>query len=347
MKLRGIGDLFIPKQYFETGMESLNLDIATIDWDTTNITELQRINLLVEKGGSEAYVVPDYILDFVKDAEILITQFCPVNKKVIDNCPNLNVIGVLRAGIENINLEYATEKGILVMNTPGRNADSVADFAVGAIISENRNIARGHHGLKQGKWLKEFPNSDNIPDLPGKTAGIIGFGDVGKKVAKRLRGFDMRILVFDPFVKDAPEGVELVDLKNLMAQSDFITVHARLTPESRHVVNAEMLALMKPTAYIINTARSGLIDENALCDVLKNKRIAGAFLDVFENEPLETSDPLFSLENLTFTPHMAGGSTDAFRNSPQKLAVELRNVLNNNKSRFVLNEKVRGNIKWT
>jgi D-3-phosphoglycerate dehydrogenase len=318
-------------------MDSLGVAVETLDWKTNGFEELQKINLIIEKGGSEAYEVPDYIVDAARDADILITQFCPVNKRFIDLCPNLKMIGVLRSGYENINVPYATEKNIAVLNTPGRNADSVADFTVGAIISECRNIARGHLGLKKGDWIREYPNSGYIPDLPGKTAGIIGFGEIGAKVAKRLSGFDMRLLAYDPY-RTAPEhGAELVDLKYLMANADFITLHARLTEDNRHIINKEMLALMKPTAYIINTARAGLIDEAALCDALKNKKIAGAMLDVFEKEPPGKDYPLVTLDNVTLTPHMAGGSNDAFYNSPKKLAVEIQNVLKGLRPRFIIN----------
>lgn len=335
MKLVGIGDLFIPKEYIESGMKELNVEIITLDWETNGFNGLQNVNLLVEQKGCEAYEVPQYIIDAVEDADVIITQFCPVNKRVIDNCENLKLIGVLRGGYENVNVEYAVSKGITVMNTPGRNANSVADFTVGAIITECRNIAKGHFGLKNGEWIREYPNSEYIPDLPGKTAGLIGYGEIGRKVAKRLAGFDMRILVYDPFVKET-EGVELVDLEYLMKNSDFVSLHARLTEENRHLINKEMLSLMKKHSYIINTSRAGLIDEEALYNALKDNKIAGAVLDVFEKEPPGKEYPLVTLENVTITPHMAGGSTDAFWNSPKMLVVELEKVLKGEKSRFVV-----------
>ncbi|MDR0718039.1 MAG: 2-hydroxyacid dehydrogenase [Treponema sp.] len=347
MKLAGIGDLFIPHQYIKAGMCPDGVSVKTLDWETGSFEELQNINLLVEKHGSEAYEVPPYIVEAVKDADILVTQFCPVNEKLIDACPNLKMIGVLRSGLENINISYATEKKIAVLNTPGRNADSVADFTVGALICEARNIARGHHGLKSGVWIRQYPNQGHIPDLSGKTAGIIGFGEIGMKVAKRLSGFDMRILAYDPFRKTVEYGAELVDLKYLMANSDFITLHARLTEENQHIINAEMLALMKPTAYIINTARAGLVDETALYEALKNKKIAGAMLDVFEKEPPGADYPLVTLDNVTLTPHMAGGSNDAFFNSPKKLAAEIEKALKGEMPRSLVNTEIWEERKWS
>lgn len=337
MKICGIGDLFIPADYIRTGFKKNGLEADVFDWDTGGFAKLQEINLLIEQNGSEAYDVPSSLLDKIKDAEILITQFCPVSKKVIDACPDLKIIGVLRGGYENINIAYAAERGIEVFNTPGRNADAVADFAAGAIICEARNIARGHFGIKTGKWIREYPNSGMIPDLPGRVAGLIGFGEIGRKTAQRLHGFEMEILAFDPFAKNFPDYVRQTDIKELMRKSDFVSLHARLTNENRHLINAEMLSLMKPSAYLINTSRAGLVDEAALFAALKSKNIAGAFLDVFESEPPGLNHPLVNLENVTLTPHMAGGSNDAFLNSPIKLAMEL--------SRHLRGEPCRGKIK--
>src|SRR5690554_1670429 len=200
MKLVGIGDLFIPQEYIESGfapLKELGVEISTLDWKLRDFKELQNINLKVEKGGSDAYKPPAYIFQAVEDTDIIITEFCPVTKELIDSCPKLKVIGILRAGCENVNVNYATEKGILVYNTPGRNADAVADFTIGMIIAECRNIARGHFGLKTGVWIREYPNSDHIPDLPGKTVGLIGLGEIGSKVARRLTGFDVKMLGYD------------------------------------------------------------------------------------------------------------------------------------------------------
>ena len=336
-KLVGIGDLFIPSEYIEKGMAVLkdhDIEVSTVEWKLSDFDELQHINLLVEQGGREDIEVPDYILDAVKDADILITQFFPVGKALIDACTNLKTIGVLRAGVENVNVEYARSKGIEVFHAIGRNAHSVSDFTVGAIICEARNIARGHAGIKNGQWIRNYSNNGIIPDLGEKTVGIIGYGEIGRLVAKKLSGFDMNILVYDPYYKGS--DVQIVSLEELIAQSDFVTLHARLTAENEHMINAKLLAKMKPTSYIINTSRSGLIDEAALVEVLKAKKIAGAFLDVFDHEPPSIDDPLVQLDNVTLTPHMAGGSNDAFKNTPKLLANALLDHWNGNQSRFLI-----------
>lgn len=302
--------------------------------------ELQNINLLAEHGGSEAYEPPKYIIEAVREADIIITEFCTITRKIIDVCTNLKVIGVLRAGTENINVAYADQRNVLVYNTPGRNADAVADFTIGAMISESRNIARGHYGLKNGRWIREYPNSGHIPDLPGKTIGIIGLGEIGQKVAKRLTGFDVNLLGYDPFVKTPPYGVKLVTLEHLMEESDFITIHVRATKETENLVNRDLTDKMKPTAYLINTSRSSVADENAIYEALKEKRIAGAALDVFNIEPPGKDYPLILLDNVTLTPHMAGGSNDTFLNSPKRLAAEMIKLWQGQDSRFIVNKNV-------
>lgn len=322
MKLVGIGDLFIPASYIEKGFAPLREKghvVKVMDWPLKSFDELQNYNLLVETQGCQALQPSQYVFELCADADVIVTQFCTVTRELVDACPKLKAIGVLRGGIENVCSEYAREKGIEVFNAPGRNAEAVSDFTVGMIICEARNIARGHHGILTGRWIRDYSNSGMIPDLPGRTVGLIGCGAIGMKVAKKLSGFDMTLLGYDPFAsaercKEA--GIEPVELDELMARADFVSLHARLTAENRHLIDARRLALMKPTAYLINTSRAGLIDEAALVEALRAKKIAGAALDVYEHEPPQPDDPLLALDNVTLTPHMAGGSNDAFFNTP-------------------------------
>jgi D-3-phosphoglycerate dehydrogenase len=346
MKLVGIGDLFIPCPFISAGFNPLtpyDVKIETIEWHFDTFDQLQEFNLKVEKLGSEAVEPPDYIFAAAADAEILITHFCPVTKRLIEACPKLKVIGVLRGGYDNINFTAARERDILVFNTPGRNADAVADFTVGMIIAEARNIARGHHGLKTGHWIRTYPNYQHIPDLPGHTVGIIGLGEIGLKVARRLSGFDVQILGYDPYVDSAlaaKYGILLGGLNELLTASDFVSLHARLTAENHHLIGKRELSLMRPTAYLINTARAGLVDEDALYDALKEGRIAGAALDVFEKEPPGLDHPLVMLENITLTPHMAGGSVDAFLNRPKRLVVDMVHLFEQHKDvHYLLNKE--------
>lgn len=344
MKIVGIGDLLIPENYIKEGFKEFEAQghtVETIQWALKDYEELQNINLKVEIEGSEAIEPPDYIFDAVKDADVIITQFCPITKKLIDSCPNLKIVGVLRGGYENTNVKYANEKGILVYNTPGRNSNAVADFTVGLLLCECRNIAKAHLNLKQGKWVRDYDNKATVPDLPYKTVGIVGFGAIGRKVAQRLRGFEMEILAYDPYVKEVPDYVTKMDsLEELASKSDFMTLHMRLTEETEHIIDENILSKMKESSYLINTARSGLVDEKALYEALKSKKIIGAALDVFDEEPPSADYPLVAIENVTVTPHLAGGTVDAFTNSPRLLAEEMLGVENGKKSRYQINPDV-------
>ena len=330
MKIVGIGDLLIPEQYIKEGFKELEKkghQVETIQWKLKDYEELQNINLKVETEGCESVEPSDEVIEAVKDAEVIITQFCPITKKLIDACPSLKVIGVLRGGYENINVEYAEEKGILLYHTPGRNSNAVADFTVGMLLAECRNIAKSHCNLKKGFWVRDYTNAASVPDLPYKTVGIVGFGEIGRKVAQRLKGFEMKILTFDPYVKEVPDYVTKVDsLESLAEQS-----------ETEHIINENILNHMKETAYLINTARSGLVDEKALYQALKDKKIIGAALDVFDVEPPTADYPLITLENVTVTPHLAGGTVDAFTNSPRLLAQEMLGLVDGKESRYIIN----------
>jgi D-3-phosphoglycerate dehydrogenase len=340
IKILGIGDPFIPADIIKKGLSGLDAEVSVLDWELPDEAELQRLNHIVESEGCEAVPPPDYVFDAAKDCDIIVTQFCPITQRLIDACPKLKCVGVLRAGCENVNVAHATQKDVLVVNTPGRNANSVADFTIGMMLAEARNIARAHLLMKDGQWVRQYPNSFYIPDMYGKTVGLIGFGEIGRGVARRLSGFDVRILVYDPYVKEMPEGITACTLPELMRESDFVSVHVRSTKETENLVSAEMIALMKPTSYFINSARPAVVDEDALYKALRDKRIAGAAIDVFNVEPPGREYPLVRLDNVTLTPHMAGGSRDAFYGSPGKLAVDLKVLLASEAPPHIMNREV-------
>ena len=342
MYLVAISDKLIPKAYMEHGLEPLKkfgVKIDCVDWEVGDIKKLQEINLKVEKNGSEVIEPTSAVFKKCKDAEIIITHFCTITKKLIDSCTNLKIICVLRGGVENINVEYATQKKILCVNTPGRTANAVADYTIGMILSETRNIARSHSNLKFGKWVRDYVNEGKVPGMAGRTFGIVGLGEIGKKVAKRLKGFDVNLLGYDPYEtpeKAAAYGIKMISLDELLKESDFISIHARLTDDTFHMIGKRELELMKPTSYLINTARSGLIDEKELYEVLKDKKILGAALDVFDIEPTPEDYPIISLDNVTVTPHLAGGTVDTVTESPRLLA--------NNISAIFSGKLPRGNL---
>ncbi len=341
-----LGDAMIPVAGFKAAWEKYLADfgdnLVVGDWEP-DWGKLQYRRLEVEKNGPEIETVPDQIVQSGADAELLAGLFVPVSSKVMEAMPNLRVIGVARAGVENVNVDEATKRGVAVVHVEGRNAQAVSDFAVGMMLAEARNIARAHHAIMQGDWRKVFSNSDAVPELTGRTLGLIGFGYIGHLVAKKVAGWDMDVLVYDPFVPAeqlAEAGVTPVDLDSLLERSDFVSLHARLNDSNHGLLSAERLAKMKPSAYLVNTSRAGLIDYDALADVLAAKKIAGAALDVFPTEPIPAGSALLSLDNVTLTSHLAGTTADALANSPYLLLADVAELLRGGEPRFLVNKSV-------
>lgn len=287
------------------------------------ITEVSRA---VEANGADASPANPALVEACKDADIVVAHVSPVNSEVLNAARNLKCVAVLRSGTENVNEKLCKERGIRIVNAAGRNANAVADHTVGMMLAESRNIARGHMGLVQGKWRKDFLNTFFIHDLRKCTIGIIGCGQIGQKVIQRLKGFECKILVHDPFMPYeaiAKLGYTPVSLEELLAESDFISLHLRLSEKTERFIGKEQLALMKQTAYLINTARAGLVDYEALYQALDDGDIGGAALDVFDDEPLPENFPFLELDNVTLTPHVAGTTVDAFTNSVEIIYEEL------------------------
>jgi len=341
MKLLAISDHYIPRLYMEEGLVSLaeyGVETDVFSWEHETLEELQEANLKIEQGGPDAVTLPEELYRIVDQYDIIVTQFPPIPKRLIESAGRLKVVGVLRGGVENVAVETATLRKIAVFNTPGRNARAVAECTIGLILAEIRNIAKGHAALKQGVWTRDYPNKNDIPELLGKTVGLIGFGAIGRLVAKFLDAFGANIIVYDPFFQKGDTHVEQADLDTLMKQSDIVSIHARYLPETHHLVSREHLLLMKPTAILINTARSGLVDEQALLEVLASHRIMGAALDVFDEEPLVANSPFLALDNVTIVPHLAGSTMDAFRNSPKLFAANFIRCLCGKKNLPVVND---------
>lgn len=340
LKVLAIADFYGPPRFMEAGMallRPLDVDVTVRCWEHRTLVELQEANLAIETGGPGAITLPPALCEGLDAFDIVVTQFTPLDRRFIEAAKRVKVIGTLRGGVENIDVAAATARGISVLNTPGRNARAVAECTLGLILAEVRNLARSHAKLMRGEWTRVFPNSDEIPELNGKTVGLVGFGAVARLVAGYLRAFGSRVIAYDPFVKGDTGHVQMVDLPTLMRESDVISVHARLTPETQHLIGEAQLALMKKSAVLVNTARSGLVDERALTRALAERRIMGAALDVFDVEPLPADHPLLKLDNVTLTPHLAGSSIDAFRNSPRMMAETLIRMLRGERPLPVVN----------
>jgi D-3-phosphoglycerate dehydrogenase len=262
----------------------------------------------------EVYSKPKVTQDELK---VLLPRICglvirsatKVNKELIDDAPNLKYVVRAGEGTDNIDKAYCAEKGIKVSNTPGANNNSAAEHAVALMLTVLRKTAAADASMKRGEWNKDAFIG---VELTGKTVGIMGFGRIGQLVAKRLSGFEPKTLFFDPILKDSVvNGAKKVEtLDELFAQSDVITIHTPLIDSTKGVVNAQLLSKMKHSAILINAARGKIVDEHALYDALAAKKIRGAGLDVFANEPLIDSK-LKELSNIVLTPHLGGSTEEA------------------------------------
>ncbi len=335
-KISIIGDLFMLSSMFEQAIldrcSAHALDISKHDmpWPDQPMEHgyaVDGMEGLKEYMGSAAEVVR-----LVGDAEMMITQLAPLSASIMDQLPKLKFVGVSRGGPVNVDMKAARQRGITVVNTPGRNASAVAEFTIGAILAETRNITRGHEALRRGEYRGDLYRADVAGDeLSEMTVGLIGYGEVGRRVVKLLKAFGCRILISDPYVQlnvdDLNDGVVQVSLDRLLAEADVISLHPRVTPETTKMINAETLAKMKPTAYFINTARGPLLDYDALYDALKNKRLRGAMLETFAIEPVPPDWPLLQLPNVTLTPHIAGASVKTVRYAASLIGEEARRYL--------------------
>ena len=230
--------------------------------------------------------------------------------------PGLKVISNHAVGFDNIDVAAATERGIPVGNTPGILTDATADMAFALMMAAGRRVVEAEKFLRAGKWKTWSPSMLLGADFAGATLGIIGFGRIGQAVAKRATGFDMRVLYFDPRFPGAstpPSNLPAVstDLDTLLRESDFVSVHVPLTPETRHLVDADFLTKMKPNAVLVNTSRGGVLDQAALYETLKERRIFAAALDVTDPEPLPLDSPLLELDNCIIVPHIASASVQS------------------------------------
>jgi D-3-phosphoglycerate dehydrogenase / 2-oxoglutarate reductase len=237
-----------------------------------------------------------------------------VRKDLIDVCPNLKVIVRGGAGLDTIDHEYAKTKGIAVMNTPLANSKSVAELAIGYMLMLARSLYAASATMKAEKWEKKAFNGDEIG---GKTLGLIGIGNIGKETAKRAIAMDMTVVAYDPYVKETEAGIKLVSLDELLAQADYISLHLPKTKESAGMIGAEQFAKMKNGVRIINCARGGIVNEDALYEALTSGKVAGAALDVFNEEP-PTDWKLAKLDNVIASPHIGAATKEARHASARK-----------------------------
>jgi D-3-phosphoglycerate dehydrogenase len=277
--------------------------------DDAGVTILKKAGLIVEYKPD---IESDELLSSVKDCDVIIVRSrTKITKKVIDFASNVKIIARVGVGLDNIDTNYAESKGIKVLNASEAAMNAVSELVIGHMIALSRNIPKANDGIKNGKWLKKELVGG---ELRGKYLGIVGVGNIGRNVGRIAKCLRMNLLGYDiyPINQDYVREVGLIktDLRTLLENSDFVTFHVPLTEKTRHLINSETLSYMKPTAFLINTSRGEIIDEESLFRTLSDKGIAGAALDVFEVEP-PTNTNLLQLPNIICSPHIAAQTKEA------------------------------------
>jgi len=332
LRIAIVGDRFMKPDYFRRALEAvpgLAFEARTLelDWPDTPMVHGEPGTEL--EGLREFVGDPDAIADFIGDAEVLINHVAPVSAAMLARLPALKLIAVSRGGPVNIDVAAARSRGIPVVNAPGRNASAVAEFTIGMILAETRLITLGHRSLSQGEWRGDLYREDRTgEELSCQVVGVIGYGHIGTRVVRLLKPFGCSILVNDPYValrpEDAADGVEQVGLEELLRRSDIVTLHARVTEETKGFIGQQQFAQMKRGAYFINTARGPLVDYDALYEALRSGHLRGAGLETFAIEPPPPDWPLLRLDNVTLTPHIAGASRRTIAYAAEMVAEEVR-----------------------
>ncbi|MEM9222613.1 MAG: 2-hydroxyacid dehydrogenase [Pseudomonadota bacterium] len=327
-----IGDRFMISQMFEDALLAVCGDRITcrkldLPWPDEPMEHGYAVEGL--EGLKEYMGKPDDVIAHVGDAPVLVTHLAPLSASMLAQMETLKLVAVSRGGPVNIDMAAAERQGVSVVNTPGRNASAVAEFTIGAILAETRNITKGHDALRYGEYRGDLYRADVAGDeLSEMTVGVIGYGNVGTRVVRLLRAFGCKILVHDPFVQlsreDLDAGVLQVSFEALLAQSDVVSLHQRVTPQTRGAINADAFAAMKRGTIVINTARGPLMDYDALYDALVSGHLRGAMLETFAIEPVPPEWPLLKLPNVTLTPHIAGASIKTVKIAAHKAAEEVR-----------------------
>lgn len=300
---------------------------------------MREANLRLEKEGPNWVQQSVEFLDSIQDAEIIIIHYSAAGKAFFEAAKNLKLLCVMRSGVENVDMQAAAAHGVTVCASPGRASEPVADFTVTLMLALMRRLPYNNMAAR-GKWVEAEMGTEGM--MKNATISLLGFGIIAQKVAKRLSGFGCNIITYDPWIKaDVAKqmGVEVVDtLDELVQRADYLSLHARLTDENKGMVNDKLLGMMKPTAYLVNTARAGLIDEEALIRALQNRTIAGAGIDVFSSEPLPEDHPFLHLDNIIATPHVAGNGGDFIIRSIESPVNEIRHYFKGEPYEFKMNK---------
>lgn len=343
-----IGDVFVSCETMADAIRKSSIQVGELQevfWGENTIESFSKKQVNIEKNGPDAESYPEELDALIEDADVIMMHFAPIPGKLIAKAKHLKCILTCRGGLEHICIEEASKRNIPVVNVI-RNAEPVADFALGLIIALTRNIATSHAKLIRGEWSKSYPNYDYTTTLSNLTVGLAGLGNVGLEIAKRLKALDVKVIGFDEYVskerleKNGLGDTVMVDsLEELFKQANVVSIHLRLTEETRGMIDKYYFDLMGPDSYFINTSRGGLVNQADLIQVLKEHKIAGAALDVFEKEPVTIESGFADLDNIIVTPHIAGDTVSAVPKSPYLLMREFDKMCSTNNPERMVNYK--------
>ncbi|MGO2518841.1 MAG: 2-hydroxyacid dehydrogenase [Microbacterium sp.] len=305
------GDHFVTPTVFraalekELGQTSATFSETTLPWPHEPFGPIGDV---IEASGSIAASIAA-----LEGAQIAVSQMAPFTREVFAARPELQMVGICRGGPVNVDLAAATEAGVLVTFAPGRNAQAAAEFTIGLILAAMRRIPLTDAELKRGVWRGDYYAWENVGvELDGTTVGLVGYGAIGRIVARILQAFGSTVIAYDPYADAsalAADGVITVELETLLQRSSVVSLHARLTPETKHIIDERALGLLPHGAVLVNAARGGLLDYGPLPDMLRSGRLGALALDVYDVEPPPADWPLFSAPNVVVSPHLAGATT--------------------------------------
>lgn len=323
-------------------MKKKMLSIAALDPEIRKDLE-KEYDIFQHPRWQDNSIAEEELTDILVKAapEVLVLEAQALTRKVLEKVPSLKMVASVRTTPANIDLDCCRERGILVSTSPGRNAVAVVEMTIAFMINCARMFPQAYYDIRTRAItlpvgtppretkdiLWEHPTFEKPPyikysgrEITGKTMGMVGFGAIAKMIVPKAKVFDMRVLTYDPYVDAATaaaHGVKKVSLEELLAESDYVSLHTKVTAETRHMIGLKQIKLMKPTAYLINTARGGLINQPELVQALRERVIAGAAIDVYESEPLFSDSPLLELDNLFMTPHIGGATQDVIRHQSE------------------------------
>jgi D-3-phosphoglycerate dehydrogenase len=350
LKILAVGDSFVPTHLFETGLAKLTAEhkvrFIQLDMEAPFVPTTPSENAITEYAGN-----PQQLVDALDDEEILLVHGAPVTDAVLDASPNLRVVGVARGGPVNVDLTAASDRGIAVITAPARNAEAVADLTLAFMVMLSRGIMTGVEFVTSGGRVGDsaFEGAQFFGhELGGHILGLVGYGNVGARVARRAQVFGTSMLVYDPYVSPTAVngfGIKMTDLEELLVRSDFVSLHARVTPETVNFFDTRKFHMMKQGSFFINTARETLVDEQALYESLISKHLAGAALDMLRPYQQDMLSPLVSLPNVIVTPHIGGATHEAALRGVQILAEQIDQYLAGKPMQHVVNRGVTGSSR--